>query len=357
MSINELRVIERDGDKMEAASIKEALNGKSNDKYITPYTLSKILSSYDKGGVVNVVDLLPIGAQIAIGTIDPAYIPANWFVCDGRELSREAYADLFAVIGTSYGAGDGSTTFNLPDKRGRASVGYDSTQDEFNAIGKHIGEKTHKLIIEEMPKHNHPFPITGSDHHGTFFSNQWSNFRVYTGNDAVYDAGGDQPHNNIQPSEVDNWIIKAFDTEVELPSTALATVHQSYIDSKEAVYSSAYLNPIIASLLPLLSGKVTSKGTNYITYDNGFKLCWGSAVTNNLNGYFRQADVTFPITFDAPPIVIPTFHMSDGSIADARTTCSIFGKPGTTGASIRLGNPNAELTNRSVEVSYFAVGF
>ena len=62
---------------------------------------------------VKTSDTLPIGTQVAYGGITP---PSGWLICDGSAISRTTYADLFAVIGTSYGAGDGSTTFNLPNK-------------------------------------------------------------------------------------------------------------------------------------------------------------------------------------------------------------------------------------------------
>lgn len=52
--------------------------------------------------------------------------PAGWFLCSGQAISRTTYAELFFVIGTTYGTGDGSTTFNVPDLRGRASFGKDN---------------------------------------------------------------------------------------------------------------------------------------------------------------------------------------------------------------------------------------
>lgn len=65
-------------------------------------------------------------ADCPIGTINAfggATAPEGWLLCQGQALSRTDYADLFAVIGTNYGAGDGSTTFNLPDMREAAPVG------------------------------------------------------------------------------------------------------------------------------------------------------------------------------------------------------------------------------------------
>ena len=61
-------------------------------------------------------DTLPIGSIVPYGSND---IPANWLLCDGRAVSRTTYANLFSVIGTNFGEGDGTTTFNLPDFRSR----------------------------------------------------------------------------------------------------------------------------------------------------------------------------------------------------------------------------------------------
>lgn len=66
---------------------------------------------------------VPIGAQMAFAGSTP---PTGWLLCYGQAISRTTYAGLFATIGTAYGIGDGTTTFNLPDKRGRASIGADN---------------------------------------------------------------------------------------------------------------------------------------------------------------------------------------------------------------------------------------
>jgi microcystin-dependent protein len=62
----------------------------------------------------------PCGAAALWFTATP---PTGWLICDGSAVSRTTYADLFAVLGTAYGVGDGTTTFNLPDLRGRFPLG------------------------------------------------------------------------------------------------------------------------------------------------------------------------------------------------------------------------------------------
>ena len=65
----------------------------------------------------NNVSLIPAGLIMAFGG-DTAQIPAGWMLCDGRQLSRSQYANLFNAIGVSWGTGDNATTFNIPDMRG-----------------------------------------------------------------------------------------------------------------------------------------------------------------------------------------------------------------------------------------------
>jgi microcystin-dependent protein len=67
---------------------------------------------------------------------------SSWAICDGATVSRTTYATLFARIGTTYGVGDNSTTFNLPNLKGRIPVGLDSTQTEFDALAETGGSKT-----------------------------------------------------------------------------------------------------------------------------------------------------------------------------------------------------------------------
>ena len=239
-----------------------------------------------KNGVEIGGESLPIGSMIPFGSQEN--IPSNWKICDGSAISRQTYADLFSVIGTSYGAGDGSTTFNLPDKRGRVSVGLDSSQTEFDTTGKKSGEKTHQLTIEEMPSHDHrltPFvDIRQGDgqtnaHSGSLGTHLGG--YVSKPNALVSPTGGDQPHNNLQPYEIDVWIIKVSNLVSSLESKNANVINNltstSATDALSANMGKELNKKLTDILKPKLlgAGAYTTSGTlndditnyNYIIFD------------------------------------------------------------------------------------------
>lgn len=134
--------------------------------------------------------------------------PAGWMVCDGATLLRASYPELFAAIGTTYGS-DGVTTFKLPDLRGRAAVGFDPSQTEFDVLGKLGGAKTHALTALEMPAHTHSIPTrTGVDDNNFSFNGGASSDSNTVGPAlSTGSAGGGIAHNNLQPYGVFNYII------------------------------------------------------------------------------------------------------------------------------------------------------
>lgn len=99
------------------------------------------------GGLsVNPVRFAPAGK---VAHFAGALAPEGWLACNGATISRTAYAALFAAIGTTYGAGDGATTFALPDLRGEFVRGLDSGR------GVDTGRELGSAQGHQMPSHTH----------------------------------------------------------------------------------------------------------------------------------------------------------------------------------------------------------
>lgn len=185
----------------------------------------------------------PVGAVIDFAGSNA---PATWMFAYGQAISRTTYPDLFAAIGTSYGAGDGSTTFNLPDGRGRVIAGKDDMGGAdagrltfFGAVAKAIGgvfgSASHVLTIGEMPSHRHSGTTNydGNHQHKGISGNVGTPANGGGGVNSLGNAGvanmplletawgglhshyfetnyqgGGGPHTNAQPTIIMNKIIK-----------------------------------------------------------------------------------------------------------------------------------------------------
>lgn len=111
------------------------------------------------------------GAVVPIGTVlDFAgnYSPQYYLLCNGQEVSRTTYAELFAIIGTVWGSGDGSTTFNVPDLRNRVTVGA----GDLYPNGRLDGESSHTITQDEAPRLQVPYSANaGTGSYGAFLGN------------------------------------------------------------------------------------------------------------------------------------------------------------------------------------------
>ena len=107
------------------------------------------------------------GATIPTGQLanyPKAPVPAGWLICDGTVRTIvPAEAALAAYLGTTFG-GNGTTTYGLPNYKGRVQVSLDSAQTEFNPVGKTGGEKVHVLTVAEMPVHAHGHNLSLANH-------------------------------------------------------------------------------------------------------------------------------------------------------------------------------------------------
>lgn len=170
------------------------------------------LSDFVQGDLNNYISGMPIGSGCDFfGTT----APENYMFANGEAISRTDYAELFAIIGTTYGAGDGSTTFNLPDKRERVSVMYKegstngTTGATLGTLGAKGGEFKHTLIKAELPKIN--LQGTADNYSMTPNSDGYSVFKKYGQKKADLlseNLGSGTAHNIMQPYLVCNYIIK-----------------------------------------------------------------------------------------------------------------------------------------------------
>lgn len=144
--------------------------------------------------------------------------PTGWLLCYGQNVNRTTYAALFAAISTTYGSGDGSTTFGLPDLRGRAVAGVDnmggSAASRITAAGSGItgttlgaagGSETHTLDTSQIPSHTHSGAVGTLT--GVSFSGS-ADKSCYNSSTTTGATGGGLAHNNTQPTLMLNYIIK-----------------------------------------------------------------------------------------------------------------------------------------------------
>ena len=252
------------------------------------------------GGTSGIINEIPIGGVVEY-PINGA-IPDGWLECDGSVVSRTTYSALFAKIGTEFGEGDGSTTFGLPNMKGKVSVGLDISDSDFGVIGKTGGEKAHTTTVSEMPSHRHKTrygDTVGGDGTGYAYSNTTG-----TSYQIVEAEGGNQPHNNLQPYFVTKFIIKA-----EESSAVVATVVDNLTSTSSTNALSAnqgkVLNNKIVDLTPVVlysnnngtSGSFTlsSSAENYSRLEIYFKDQEGQhsgTVVCNPNGKRINLDMT-----------------------------------------------------------------
>lgn len=136
-------------------------------------------------------------------------IPDGWLLCDGSEVSKTTYPNLYEAIGDLWGVPSSSSNFKLPNLAGKVPVGYNSADTDFTPVGHTDGEKTHKLTIAEMPSHSHS---------RNYYSADWcanGTKSGYHGSDTgtkkvTGSTGGGQAHNNLQPYAVVKYIICAI---------------------------------------------------------------------------------------------------------------------------------------------------
>jgi len=158
---------------------------------------------------------VPVGTIVAFAGVAA---PAGWLLCDGRSYARDTYPRLAAAVADAWG-GD-ATRFHVPDLRGRAPIGAGAGPGlSPRPLGQIGGEETHTLTPAELPRHVHHMEHTLRHKGATYeaadvytYSAHSYNMRFRAGSylEPINrgDGGGDQPHKNMQPFAVVNYIIR-----------------------------------------------------------------------------------------------------------------------------------------------------
>lgn len=170
--------------------------------------------------VVSLNDIQPVGCILPWAADASSPVPIGWALCNGDPISRTTYSDLFNLIGTLYGVGDGATTFNVPDLQRRVPVGQDpSGAAPFDIIAVPGGAETHTLSLSELP--------SSADHNHQLDSETTAELNLGTGSDvplvqdgagsttapegSIEPGGGDAAFSILQPFLTVNFIIRTIE--------------------------------------------------------------------------------------------------------------------------------------------------
>jgi len=142
---------------------------------------------------------MPVGVILAYGTSNA---PTGWLLCDGAAVSRSTYAALFGVVGTTYGAGDASTTFNVPNLVERFPLGHT------NLLGVASGVSSVTLTIDQIPAHTHNLAMFPGENESYPTRPRGKGDDPSSGTRDTSSAGGGLAHTNMPPNLTVNYIIK-----------------------------------------------------------------------------------------------------------------------------------------------------
>jgi len=182
---------------------------------------SKVCASAFYGDGVNISGLLPPGVIVPYGV---TAAPTGFLLCNGQAVSRTTYSSLFAVVSALYGEGNGSSTFNVPDLRGRFLAGWDAGTDVLTSISGPAnsmivaasiantgGVQIVSLSASNIPSHTHTYAgytqvYQDGQAHSGFYTPRLDGVGVCVLDSGSYgDSGG---HTNIPPAMILNFIIK-----------------------------------------------------------------------------------------------------------------------------------------------------
>ena len=199
---------------------------------VTDPTADRTITFPDASGTValsaDVSSAVPSGTVLVTAR---SSAPTGYLLCDGASVRRDTHSDLFSAISTTYGTGDGSSTFNVPDLRGRVVAGKDdmggSSANRLtdqtgglngDTLGDTGGSETHTLTTAQLASHTHGAGTLKADGGGDLTSANLTGAQIrsdFNSTNAIIDVSGDtgsagsgSAHNNVQPTIILNYMIK-----------------------------------------------------------------------------------------------------------------------------------------------------
>jgi microcystin-dependent protein len=218
------------------------------------------------------IDAIPVGTVISYTN---ETLPSGWLKCDGTELLRSGYPDLFAVLGTKYGGT--ATTFKLPDMRSKTIIGSGQNR----SIGDVGGSETHTLTINEIPSHSHrvfnsqstsALEYSAANKKDIMIGDRGGQYEQTNADNTNYieSTGGTEPHSIMPPFIVCNYMIKAIPI-ISMFGTPFN--HWTRTDNN-ITYTGGNVGIGIANPLSELhvQGTITSSVTKNFTIDHPIKM-------------------------------------------------------------------------------------
>lgn len=281
------------------------------------------------------------GDTLPVGMIMPSASQGSitdWLLCDGSAVSRTEYSELFSAIGVSYGSGDGSTTFNLPNIKGKMIIGYDADDTDFDSLGATGGSKTHILTTYELPK-------------GAWISqdpNDGVHILVDSGNNYGMNTQSNQmgqPMDIMNPYIVLNYYIKSHKT-----APVYATVKNEKTTSETDVYSCNYINNLVET--------ITNANGTALKYADGTMICYGypTVTFGGGNDYYGLFNTSNTMTINFPTNFISSNDLIITVTSDNFNFFSIIVSTKSTNSFAVRGFYPPTSNPSNIDLNYIAIG-
>ena len=215
--------------------------------------------AFNDGTIYSAVRAIPVGAVLPLAG---NYEPPGWFICDGRAVSRTTYSVLYSITGTKFGSGDGSTTFNIPDMRGRVPAGKDNLggisanrltpatiPGGATDVGKVAGTERHVLTVAELAAHDHTIDI--------FNGGQHRHLNVIQGDAATSSPSIDASKSIVSANNANlTYRLNGSTAEPDAGRSGLGGIHTHGADINDAGSSEPHLNlqPMITMNYVIFTG-------------------------------------------------------------------------------------------------------